>query len=293
MYGYIYLTTNTVNGKMYIGQKASSLFVESYKGSGTLIKKAFLKYGWENFKVEVLEWCSNQDELDAREIYWINFYDAVNSNNFYNLQSGGSVGCSKKGSKRSERFKSKVTGENNPFYGKVHSETTKRQISKTVSSQFWITNGIVERKATVETFSYFEKEGYVRGRLPLTLEAKQHMSVAAKNHSRESIERARQTVLKRYADKRNHPMYGRHLSDEWKQHLSESHKGKKASEQTKQLLSKQRLGRRWINNGKEQKFCKPDEVEFYISNGWVFGCLPKDTSSETIETVPYEKDIRE
>ncbi len=48
MYGYIYLTTNLINKKKYVGQHKSSKFDERYKGSGKLIKKAFKKYGKEN-----------------------------------------------------------------------------------------------------------------------------------------------------------------------------------------------------------------------------------------------------
>ena len=41
MYGYIYKTTNTVNNKIYIGQKKSEIFLkESYLGSGKYLKNA-------------------------------------------------------------------------------------------------------------------------------------------------------------------------------------------------------------------------------------------------------------
>jgi len=42
--GKIYITTNTINGKQYIGQTIK-INSKAYKGSGTLIKKDFLKYG--------------------------------------------------------------------------------------------------------------------------------------------------------------------------------------------------------------------------------------------------------
>lgn len=41
---YIYLTTNLVNGKQYIGQHKGELN-DSYFGSGTNITKALIKYG--------------------------------------------------------------------------------------------------------------------------------------------------------------------------------------------------------------------------------------------------------
>lgn len=45
MYGYVYKTTNIINGKMYIGQHKSEKFDESYKGSGVILTKALEKYG--------------------------------------------------------------------------------------------------------------------------------------------------------------------------------------------------------------------------------------------------------
>lgn len=41
MYGYIYLTTNLINGKKYIGQHASPVFEpDRYIGSGVILWKA-------------------------------------------------------------------------------------------------------------------------------------------------------------------------------------------------------------------------------------------------------------
>lgn len=89
MYGYIYETTNLINGKKYIGQHRAKEFDKKYKGSGCLIGKAFKKYGFKNFKCEIIEECNSEQELNEREIYWIDFYNAINDDNFYNLQSGG------------------------------------------------------------------------------------------------------------------------------------------------------------------------------------------------------------
>ena len=89
MYGYVYMTTNLVDGKKYIGQHKSTKFNPNYKGSGKYLKFAVDKYGAENFKVELLEWCETKEKLDQQEAYYIEFYDAVNSKDFYNLVPGG------------------------------------------------------------------------------------------------------------------------------------------------------------------------------------------------------------
>lgn len=122
MYGYVYLTTNLINGHKYIGQHKSESFDESYKGSGTLVRRAYDKHGWENFKTEVLEWCQSREELNEREKYWISYYDAVNSDDFYNISEGGGV--------------IRLFGEDNPFYGKHHTEEVKVAQSKRMSGRY-------------------------------------------------------------------------------------------------------------------------------------------------------------
>lgn len=93
-YGYIYLTVNLKNGKLYIGQKKSQTYCFRYHGSGTAITDAIKKYGKENFDTEVLEWCYSKEEMNNKEIYWINYYNAVEDPNFYNISKGGECGNS-------------------------------------------------------------------------------------------------------------------------------------------------------------------------------------------------------
>ena len=95
MYGYIYLTTNTINNKKYIGQHKSKTFDNKYKGSGKILTQAFEKYGKENFKCEILKECFSKQELDEAEIEYINNFNCVKSNDFYNLKEGGSGGSQK------------------------------------------------------------------------------------------------------------------------------------------------------------------------------------------------------
>ena len=87
---FIYITTNIVNGKRYIGQHYGKIN-DTYLGSGLDLIKAVKKYGKENFKREILEICK-KEELDEKEKYWIKKYNAYESNNFYNLTEGGQKG---------------------------------------------------------------------------------------------------------------------------------------------------------------------------------------------------------
>lgn len=89
MYGYVYITTNLINGKKYIGQHRSDKFDATYKGSGVLLVKAFEKYGFENFETEILEWYDSPEELNKGEIKYIAKYSADIDESFYNITRGG------------------------------------------------------------------------------------------------------------------------------------------------------------------------------------------------------------
>lgn len=124
MFGYIYKTTNNINGKIYIGKKHSNSFVEDYYGSGKLINRAIDKYGVENFSLELIEKCETLEELNLREIHYIQY---LNSNyklgKGYNIASGGDGGDLITSLPEIDYnsfildCKRRAKGENNPNYG--------------------------------------------------------------------------------------------------------------------------------------------------------------------------------
>jgi hypothetical protein len=89
---FIYLTTNVINNKKYIGMCTRE--APNYLGSGTLLKQSIKKYGKENFKRQILQECFTFEELCKAEDYWIIKYNAVESKDFYNLNKGGMGGNS-------------------------------------------------------------------------------------------------------------------------------------------------------------------------------------------------------
>lgn len=89
----IYLITNTVNDLKYVGQsidiynrwKQHQSTSKNEKEQNKLYQ-AIRKYGIENFNFKILEECE-KDQLNEREIYWINYYNSFN--NGYNMTHGG------------------------------------------------------------------------------------------------------------------------------------------------------------------------------------------------------------
>ena len=90
MFGLIYKTTNKINGKIYIGQtkRSAEQRLKEHVWNKTILGKAILKYGKENFIIETIEECDNQEQLNEREIFWIAFYNCMAPNG-YNLTRGG------------------------------------------------------------------------------------------------------------------------------------------------------------------------------------------------------------
>lgn len=87
----VYLLKNKVNSKCYIGvttQQLKKRLRYHRNNSATYIGRAIKKYGWENFKVEILEECASPDELFKREIYWIKTLNTKVPNG-YSLTDGG------------------------------------------------------------------------------------------------------------------------------------------------------------------------------------------------------------
>lgn len=93
--GKIYLITNNVNNKVYVGQTIQTLkkrfnghccYSKTDRSNNMYIKRAIHKYGKDKFTIHLLEECSI-DKLNEREEYWISFYDSYRTG--YNLTLGG------------------------------------------------------------------------------------------------------------------------------------------------------------------------------------------------------------
>lgn len=94
-FGKIYLITNDVNLKVYVGQTIQTLnkrfnghccYSKSDRSINMYIKRAIHKYGRDKFHIQLIEECP-VNILDEREKYWINFYNSYNTG--YNLTLGG------------------------------------------------------------------------------------------------------------------------------------------------------------------------------------------------------------
>lgn len=105
----IYKITNTVNGKVYIGQSwdIERRWNSEKRGStNEHLKSAFKKYGVKNFTFEVeykMEEDSDQKDLDEFERFYIGKYRSHDREYGYNQTHGGN------GGKKTEEFKKKIS----------------------------------------------------------------------------------------------------------------------------------------------------------------------------------------
>lgn len=92
MYGYIYRVNFNFGDFFYIGKKKSRVFLgTAYLGSGMTgqFRKVVDLHGDNTVTVELLEQVyGSQEDLDNREAYWIDYYDAINNSKYLNISDG-------------------------------------------------------------------------------------------------------------------------------------------------------------------------------------------------------------
>lgn len=163
---YIYMTINTINDKRYVGQRHTTREWDGddYLGSGVLLKKAIKKYGKENFKKIILEYCTKEN-LNEREIFWIKTMNSRNLDIGYNLSIGGSGGSGKEhfntGRPQTKEKSAKISAKK---IGQHESQEHRDKISKALSgvpkSPEHIANAKAARgKYVGEQTSQFGKRG--------------------------------------------------------------------------------------------------------------------------------------
>lgn len=142
MFRFIYKTTNSLNGMYYIGMHRTDDINGGYLGSGRQLLKAFIEQGKDTFTKEILEFAETDEELMFLEKQYVN-REVVEDCNSYNMTTGGagrlsygeSCNFSEEGLERLRISGKRYKGENNPFYGKTHTEETREILSLNASKK--------------------------------------------------------------------------------------------------------------------------------------------------------------
>jgi group I intron endonuclease len=254
----IYKTTNLVNGKFYIGQDSHNN--PEYLGSGLLLMKAIDKYGKENFKKDIIEYCDSKEILNEREIFWIKELKSQERAVGYNIANGGEGGDTISnhpdklliGKRHSEKMKSdNYNVRKGKKFGKLSEETKEKIRNKLLGTSWGVhtdeSKSKISEKAKGRETSEETKEK-IRNKL---------LGTSWGNHTEESIKLM--SFLK-IGDK--NPMYGKTHTYEVKEMLSEINKHPK-TEDTKNKISISL--KEYYNNGN-----KPTNTKKIFINGDVY-----------------------
>lgn len=201
------------NGKIYIGITSNPLWQRFKNGRGyesQLFGSAIKKYGWENISHEILFSNLVKSEAEEKEIELIEKHQSTNIKYGYNVDVGGNAGR-----KLSARTKQKISEK-------------KKGVKKSAES--------IEK----------QRQKMIGRKIPIAQIEK--MRISHKLSPRTFSEKQRKEISDRVSG-RNHPMYGKHHTEETRQKMSIAQKSKKhktMTNETKMKLSQLRIQRKPI-----------------------------------------------
>ena len=243
-YHYLYKTTNTINGKFYVGIHSTDDLEDGYLGSGTYLWYSIRKYGKENFITEKLKFFGDRKSLIEAEEKFID--DTFIKNSLcMNLQKGG---CQAREIDDTTRTRMSESAKNKIFTDKhkanisaglkkAHFETPVSAETKTkigAKHKGKILSDETKAKIAEGSRGNTSHKGFLHSE-----ESKQKMAEASRGKSASAETRLKMSIN---ATSRVHSEAtkqrlselntGKILSDEHRQKLSESHKGHKPSGET-------------------------------------------------------------
>ena len=140
-YNCIYMYTNLINGKKYVGKAKdfNNRHKQHLKGNEQLIDKKIKEYGQQNFKVEILiENVQDDDKLNEYEKFFIKRKRShISYGTGYNRTWGGDGGYSLDGMTEEQRKEHgrKISEATKGKPRKPCSEETKRKLSEALSGE--------------------------------------------------------------------------------------------------------------------------------------------------------------
>lgn len=233
---YVYRTTNLLNNRYYIGKHSTYSLEDGYLGSGKRLRYEIDKYGRENFKKEILEFCETSELALEREKQLVN-EELLKDPLCLNFKNGGEGGWDhingdvdfrKEKNSRAAKKMNEVINSDPEFCERRRIRMLDPEYKKKLGEA--ISNA---HKIKVENGTFVP-------------------SFLGKTHSEEAKRRIGDAAKLRGGEKSS--MHDKHHSKESRKKISDSIKG-----------------RCCINNGINTKYVKRAELDSYISSGWKLG----------------------
>jgi hypothetical protein len=171
-YHYTYKTTNSINGRYYLGMHSTNRLDDNYLGSGKRLYYEIAKYGRDNFKLEILKFYNSRDELARAETLLITEQDLKNIN-CLNCKPGGTGGFTDVSRKKARQVTDSILflkyGEN------FRSESSKQAYAKLTEEERSLRKDKIREGLAKVNYNHATMRGKTH-----TEESKQKMSEAKK-----------------------------------------------------------------------------------------------------------------
>lgn len=236
----IYMYTNKVNGKVYIGQTNQGLTGRAGKEGSryehcSAFWNAIQKYGWDSFEPTILEENLSPEEANELEVYYISFFKATDKAFGYNIHKGGV--------------------DHSPV-----SEETHKKLSEHMKER-WQQPGVKEKYSQLMKEKWADpeyrakmKKAIQEGKKPtLSEEGRKRISEARKAYIAEHgtptqgkghTEEARKKIAESKKGEKN-PMYGKHHTQEHKDYLRKKLGTKVQCIETEEIFDSQKQAAAW------------------------------------------------
>lgn len=171
----IYLWTNLVNGKKYVGQtKCFRNRMSQYRNGAfnVRMRKDVKEHGIDNFEITILERDIAKEDLDEREQYWLDYYKSYDERYGYNIcQFASSTRGYKLTPEQCLAHSLRVKGDRNGMYGKKHTDEWRKEHSDWLKNkwandeeyrQFWSDKMSGENNYFYGKRFYGDKNGHAK-----------------------------------------------------------------------------------------------------------------------------------
>ena len=262
-YNYFYKITNNVNGHFYYGIHSTNNINDGYMGSGIALKRAFKKYGIENFSKEIIKYFDTRKEAAKYEEENVTM-SLINEEDCYNIVPGGEkypcVGMTT------------MYDNNEKVFALVASEKyqlDKKRYSPIGKGMVCATEKITGKRKMVSTEEYYKnKEQYTHHTSGKVLAKDKNGKIFLVEKNDERLENG----------ELNYTQTGVRHTKEWSDKVKEIFKeiGHQQGSKNSQY------GKLWVYKGTKAISIKKEEEQKYLDAGWKRGRKEKQVKEKKI-----------